>query len=477
MSSTGSNATPRKHCGRPPVYSAAMDGQFSLRWHLRVIRRGLAIIVGLTLVGAILVIVVNQASPRLYESTARILAGPVLRVARPEINDLLAAQRVAATFADLPLTSPFLAEVKTRLGLSESLEELRRRVVSVAPPESLFIHITVTDADPVQAARIANGIADALVEAAPAGTTTGPGEEPVPRQLQIWDPAVPAEAPSSPRTLLNLLVGLVAGLFVGVGVAYARVYMLDELEDAGDIERAIGVPLLGELGIDARTSGTIDAAGLARLARLLELVARPPSRLLLAAVGDAPAGWVGEEVAANAAVRGRSTLIVRLDARAPSGTAGFDILLGDGPSNPEALAKAGPNPGLRRILAGSAIEVAAEFATQERSASAVASLSQLAEIVVVTGDSPSTSLPTMVVAREATAVVLVVDPLHARRRDLAAELSALRSIDAPVLGFVLVHGIAVADLLGSAERPEKSPSAPKREADRLRANSRGDSER
>jgi len=418
-----------------------MNGEFSLRRHLAVLRRSLPQILLLTLAGVFAAVAVNQVSPRLFESRARIVVGPVPIVARPDINDLLAAQRVAATFADLATTTRFLEQVKERLGLPDSIEDLRERILSQAPPESSFIDVVVRDRDPATAARIANEVANEIVSAAPEGISADPDGEPVPRQLSIWDAAVPADVPSSPRVLMNLLAGLVAGLIAGLGLAYARGYLRDEVVDLEDLEQLTGVTVLGELRPGDVEDQEVVPAALARLTKRLELLGAPPARLLIASIGKGPVGWLGEEVATEFAVLGRSTLIVRLDAHAEQSVvpgSGLEALL-SGSVDARAVTEPGSIPGLRRVRRTAGTEAAAEMATADQMAAAMASLSGVADWVILTSDTPTESFAALLAAPATTSVILLAGLHGTRRRDAAAVAAALRSVGAPLAGLIVFH--------------------------------------
>ena len=418
-----------------------MNDEVSLRRHLAILRRGLFQIVLLTVCGAFVALAVNAVSPRLYESRARIVVGPVPIVARPDINDLLAAQRVATTFADLATTTRFLERVKDRLGLPDSVEQLRERILSLVPPESSFIDIIVRDRDPATAARLANEVAAEIVDAAPQGISDDPAGEDVPRQLSIWDVAVAADAPSSPRVLMNLLVGLLAGLIAGVALAYAHGYLRDKVLDVEDLEQLSGAPVLGELRSQDIDGDHVTPAALARLTKRLELLGAPPARLLIASVGKEPVGWLGEEVAAEFATLGRSTLLVRLDALAHRNAipgSGLDALL-TGAIDARAVTEPAQTKGLRRVRPTSGTETAAELATADQMAVAMAALSEVADWMILTSDAPTESLAALMAAPATTNVLLLAGIGRTRRRDAAAVAAALRSVGAGVAGVIAVH--------------------------------------
>lgn len=65
--------------------------------------------------------------------------------------------------------------------------------------------------------------------------------------IAIVDPADIPQRPSSPRLLINLLAALVIGLAIGGGLAFALEQMDEAIADPGEIERRLGLPLLGSV--------------------------------------------------------------------------------------------------------------------------------------------------------------------------------------------------------------------------------------
>lgn len=65
--------------------------------------------------------------------------------------------------------------------------------------------------------------------------------------VAIVDPADIPQKPSSPRLLINLVVSLLAGLVIGAGLAFALEQMDEAIADPGEVERRLGLPLLGSV--------------------------------------------------------------------------------------------------------------------------------------------------------------------------------------------------------------------------------------
>lgn len=65
--------------------------------------------------------------------------------------------------------------------------------------------------------------------------------------VSIVDPAQPPRRPSYPRPLINLLLAMVIGTGLGVGLAMVREQMDETITDPTDLEKRIGLPLLGAI--------------------------------------------------------------------------------------------------------------------------------------------------------------------------------------------------------------------------------------
>lgn len=65
--------------------------------------------------------------------------------------------------------------------------------------------------------------------------------------VSIVDQADLPQRPSSPRLLLNLLIALLAGTILGTGLAFALEQVDEAIADPAEVERRLGLPLLGSV--------------------------------------------------------------------------------------------------------------------------------------------------------------------------------------------------------------------------------------
>lgn len=126
------------------------------------------------------------------------------------------AQSRAASYAAIGTSSEVLDPVAEDLG-----EDVSNAVTVTNAPNTATLSVSAADGDPEQAAAIAQGVSESLVEqAASLEGSKSPEESPV--QLSIMDEAQVPSGPSSPSPSMNTLVGAVVGVVIGLLIVLAR---------------------------------------------------------------------------------------------------------------------------------------------------------------------------------------------------------------------------------------------------------------
>jgi capsular polysaccharide biosynthesis protein/MinD-like ATPase involved in chromosome partitioning or flagellar assembly len=118
-------------------------------------------------IGGIAALVLAWVQPTLYLARARMLVGPGISNAQPDLNVLRASGQLIQTYAELPLTEPFLQNVIDELRLNISPSRLAS-LINVRPnPETQILTIEVLYDTPQQAQQIAALIATKLIQISP----------------------------------------------------------------------------------------------------------------------------------------------------------------------------------------------------------------------------------------------------------------------------------------------------------------------
>jgi succinoglycan biosynthesis transport protein ExoP len=148
---------------------------------------------------------------------------------------------------------------------------------------------------------------------------------------QVAQRAIPPSAPSSPKTTRNAALGLLAGLLVGVILAFLRDGFDSRLKGSEAIADELGFPLIGQVrassmgkAIQPRLIADRDTAGDVETFRILrnnlELLTNGAARpaLVTSALPEEGKSTVATSVALAVAAAGRRTLLVEADLRRPS---------------------------------------------------------------------------------------------------------------------------------------------------------------
>ncbi|MDN4472029.1 polysaccharide biosynthesis tyrosine autokinase [Demequina zhanjiangensis] len=157
-----------------------------------------------------------------------------------------------ATYADLATTQSVLGPTIDSLGLADtSVDDLRSQVSASAPSSKSVIDITVTDEDPALATAIATEVATQLaVVVEELETTDSTDGSPV--RLSIVQEAQEPTIPSAPNMRLNLALGGLLGLALGLGLALTRAALDTRVHNEKDVELITEVPILGGIVFDPK---------------------------------------------------------------------------------------------------------------------------------------------------------------------------------------------------------------------------------
>ncbi len=140
---------------------------------------------------------------------------------------------------------PVLEQVISNLGLDDSYSSLNSRVTINNPSNSRILQITVTDPDPKQAKIIADEIAKVG-----SAFIAEKMEQDAPTILQY---GYADGNPVSPNKMMNTVLGAAIGAFLAIAIVIITYLMNDSIMSVDDIERKLGMNVLGTLPLEDET--------------------------------------------------------------------------------------------------------------------------------------------------------------------------------------------------------------------------------
>lgn len=218
-----------------------MEEEINLTELFGILKKRIAMIISLGLVALILAAVFTFfiATPR-YSSTTQILVNRTTESAEGmQLNDINTNVQIISTYKDIIKGPVILNEVSENIEGSLTAKELAEKIEIGTQDNSQVFSLTVTNEDPFVAAEIANQVASTFQKEI--------GNIMKVDNVTIISEAIPISDQISPNNILNLMIGLLAGLMVGVGIAFLLEFMDTTVRDEQFIINELGWNSLGNV--------------------------------------------------------------------------------------------------------------------------------------------------------------------------------------------------------------------------------------
>jgi len=404
--------------------------------------------------------VVNATSPVTYQarvqqfvsiadggdSTSTILSGSQFTL-----------QRVKS-YTQIATSAQVLQPVVREQRLPVSVADLAARVRVTNPLDTVLVELTVTDSDPRRAAAVANAVSVQLARVVQA-IESPQGGGPAPVKLTVTQPATVPSEPVSPRTGLNLALGLLVGLALGAGTALLREQLDTSVGSAQDVEALTGAVPLGLVPFDAtaRTHPLVstDAGGgraeafrtLRTNLQFVDVDSPPRSIVITSALPGEGKTTSACNIALTLALTGSRVVLVDGDLRKPrvcdylgldSGAGLTNVLAGHfGLDEVLVDRDTGQDGSLTVLPSGPVPPNPSELLGSRQMAELLATLVERYDHVVVDAPPLLPVTDAAVLATVADGTVLVVRHGSTSRDELDRAVRSLRAVNARMLGSVL----------------------------------------
>lgn len=220
--------------------------------YIRILRKNWLIIVLATVLGVGAAAGYSLTRTPTYEAQSTVFVSSQTGTTIQELQQgSTFTQARVTTYTNLVSTPIVMNPVIAELNLGVTADELAELVSAASPLSTTLITVTVQNADPILAANIANALAASLTSAVEAiETPNGTDTSPV-RLTRVKD-AIPPLTPSSPNVPLNIALGALVGLALGVGVAVLRAVLDTKVRSPRDIELVTDRPMIGAIAYDPK---------------------------------------------------------------------------------------------------------------------------------------------------------------------------------------------------------------------------------
>jgi capsular exopolysaccharide synthesis family protein len=221
-----------------------------LRDYLRILRRNWILVAAATLAGLLASATVSVLAKPTYTAETQLFvaiqgSGSIQELQQGNTFGQARVQSYVKTVNSPMVLQPAI----DTLGLPATAEQLSGRVNASTDLNTVLINISVTDESPVQAAAIAQAVANSLITGVDTLEKPKVGDS-SPVSLSVIKPATAPTSPSSPNTRLNLVLGLLVGLALGTLASVLRTTLDTRIRGEADLRHVTTAPLLGGISHD-----------------------------------------------------------------------------------------------------------------------------------------------------------------------------------------------------------------------------------
>ncbi len=427
-----------------------------LRDYIRILRKRWVAIAALTVMGLIVAAAVSLLTPRSYTASTQIF---VSTSQGDSVSDLTSgntfAQARIKSYADMTTTARVLQPVITKLGLDTTVGGLSSNVAASAALNTVILSVSVTDGSAEQAAAIANAIGSVLPTVVDEiERTDATGTSPV--KLSTIEPATAPTSPSAPNIKLNVALGALVGLALGLGLAVLIEALDTRIRGLRDVQQLTDAVVVGGIAFDPDAaahplvvhlqSRSQRAESFRTLRTNIQYITldNRNSFVVTSAMPSEGKSTTSANLAITIAQAGTRVVIVDADLRKPQlanylgieGSVGLtDVLLGTvelddalqewGESGLQVLPSGRIPPNPSELLGGSSMRALIERLEKEY------------DIVIFDGTPVLPVTDAALLAQLTGGAIVIVAAGKTRRNQLAGVIEALGKLNARVLGVVI----------------------------------------
>lgn len=211
---------------------------------LTLLKRNLKLIITLTIVSGALAWGFSKflIAPT-YQSSATVFIQPKVNENSVSYNDLLTNQKLIDTYTQIAKSNLVINQVYPSFqGEGLSKEDIISAISVASIKDTEIIKFSVVTKDPNLSQMITNKIVGVFIDKVNNIMQLD--------NLKIIDTAISNDEPVGPATLRNGIIGALVGLMAAIGIIFLRYLLNNTFKSAQDVERYLGVPVLGEIHIN-----------------------------------------------------------------------------------------------------------------------------------------------------------------------------------------------------------------------------------
>ena len=217
-----------------------MEETIDLREYFAIIKKRFWIIALLAIISALISGVISffMLNP-VYEAKSTLIVNADKQAETQIVtgDQITVTQKLAVTYGEIIKSRIVLDDVIKNLKLENTYESLSGQITVSPVKDTQIISISVQDTNPQKARDIANEIPKVFEKEAKRITKAN--------DIQVIDKAILPQNPIKPNKMMNMAIAAVLGAMIGLFVVFLIEYLDNKLKTPQDIEKHLGLSVLG----------------------------------------------------------------------------------------------------------------------------------------------------------------------------------------------------------------------------------------
>ncbi|GAA0861347.1 YveK family protein [Paraclostridium tenue] len=147
------------------------------------------------------------------------------------------SQKLTVTYGEIIKSKVVLDEVAKQLKIKDGYSEIEKKLTVSPVTDTQILEISVEDYNPKRAADIANAIPKVFTKEVKRITKAS--------NVEVIDKAMVPKIPVKPNKIMNIAIAGVLGVMISLFVIFLLEYMDNKIKSPQDIQKHLGLPLLG----------------------------------------------------------------------------------------------------------------------------------------------------------------------------------------------------------------------------------------
>lgn len=221
---------------------AVMEDTIDIRELFLIIKKRLWLILLITLITTFIAVIFSfYILQPVYQANTTLYVGKNINVeGSMGYQDVLMSGQLVKDYRELAKSRLVSNLVISELGLKDIDTKVITDMLGVnLKSETRIIEITAQHTDPELAKQVANKVADVFKRKSVELIEVD--------NVQVIDVAETPVNPIKPNKTMNVAIGFVLGLMLGLGIVFMIEYLDNTIKTANDVEKYLGLPVIGTI--------------------------------------------------------------------------------------------------------------------------------------------------------------------------------------------------------------------------------------